>query len=213
MTRKRDSPGIQRQLTTESAKSTGFLHTPDMTDQEVREALAISHERHMLAEAQLTLATEKLASLHSTDPWRESDDSIIRKMEELRHDIKQWSRKLSTGVKKPWAVKKVLKAFLEIPDNESPFQGVSRHWRDFLDEEKVENGASKLVQSYVWKYLMIEVFDVDCQVWLGGQCMKGPGGPIYCPIYEPFHKMNAMIFLMTGKRPTSRIYQHLLTTL
>ncbi|PVH75765.1 hypothetical protein DL98DRAFT_643617 [Cadophora sp. DSE1049] len=200
VSRKRDTPGTQRQPTTESTKSTGYLHISDMTDQEVREALAISHERHMAAEAQLNIATEKLASLHSTDPFRESDDSIIRKMEELRHDIKQWSRKLSLGVKKPGVVKKAFKAFLDIPDNESPFQGVSRQWRDFLDEEKVENGASKLVQSYVWKYLMIDVFDVDCQVWLGGQCVKGP---FYCPMYEPFHKMNAMIYLMAERNKTT----------
>lgn len=200
VSKRRDSPVMQRHATTESVKTTGFLHISDMTDQEVREALAISHERHMAAQAQLDIATEKLAFLHSTDPFRASDDSIKRKMDELRHDIDQWSRKLSPGLKKSGAVKKAVKAFLDIPDNESPFQEVSSQWRDFLDEEKVENGASKLVQSYVWKYLMTSVFDVECQVWLGGQCLKGP---FYCPMYESFHKMNTVIYLRSDRTKTN----------
>ena len=118
---RRDAPIMHHHATTESINSTGALPIADMTDQEVREALAISHERHMAAVAQLNIATETLASLHSTYKCRESDDSIMRKMVELRYDIKQWNRKLSAGMKRPGPVKKAVKALLDIPDMESPF--------------------------------------------------------------------------------------------
>ncbi|KAG4418366.1 hypothetical protein IFR04_008508 [Cadophora malorum] len=107
---RRDAPIMHRHATTESINSTGALPIADMTEQEVREALAISHERHMAAVAQLNIATETLASLHSTYQFRESDDSIMRKMVELCHDIKQWNRKLSPGTKKPGPEKKAVKA-------------------------------------------------------------------------------------------------------
>ena len=211
--REREAPEREFQHMLESNNQAKDLDTSDMMNDELREALAISRERQVVAEARLTLAMEKNAPRQSTDPFLESDDVIVGKMEDLRHSIEQWSRNLSQGLKKPGLVKKTLKAFQEFPGNESPFQKVTTYWKEFLDEEKVENGASKLVQSYVWRSLWIDVFDVERQVWLGGQCMKGPGGPTYCPIYEPFHKMNTMIFLMTGKRPARRIYRHWLTAL
>lgn len=146
---------------------------------------------HLLEEQEneLNNAVAALAQLHSTDPFREGDDRIARRMKELRHDIRQWSRNFHQPSKKPGLAKKIWNGHILLADGECHFREVTDAWRIYLAPEQ-EKGVSLLVQAYVWKQIYKKVFDNI--VWLGGPC-KMPavaGSGRFCEMHEAFRVLN-----------------------
>jgi len=130
----------------------------DLTELEAKDALHLAVEKIKTTEKQLNEAVEQLASLHSTDKFREGDDIIARKREELRHDIRQWSKNFRYSTRKgiSWITERIRLAFSG--EETPPFQTVTPYYQWYLGDD-AENGLSLIVQGFVWKRLLEEVFN------------------------------------------------------
>jgi hypothetical protein len=127
-------------------------------------------------------ATAALASLHSTDQYRMGDDRIARVRDELFHDIGQWSRNFHHPTKKASITKSVVETIRNAATGaaeDCPFRTVTPYYLKYLAEDE-EKGPSLLVQGYVWKRLLADVF--DRLVWTGGRCRDGQT----CPAHKSF---------------------------
>lgn len=126
---------------------------------DLREALEEAWEKMDEMEVTINEQVEKLGSLHSTDQFRLPDDKIERSVNELRADIRHWSKHFQ-GVpqKNAWA-------YLT-QDQSCPFSKVSFEYETYLRAD--DFGPRLLVQSYVWKFLLQMVFGK--LLWAGGSC-------------------------------------------
>jgi hypothetical protein len=137
-------------------------------------------------------ATAALASLHSTDQYRMGDDRIARVGDELFHDIRQWSRNFHHPTKKTSIKKAVVETVRSSiaatgAAEDCPFRTVTPYYLRYLAEDN-EKGPSLLVQGYVWKRLLTDVF--DRRVWTGGRCRRN--GRI-CPAHKSFETLEQII--------------------
>lgn len=111
-------------------------------------------------------AVEQLGLLHSSDPFREGDDRIVRKMDELRSDIRQWSLNFYQESKKS-GFERFLNSLRGTAEEESPFKEVTVDYAAYLKDGR---GPTLLVQGLIWQILMTAVFDRF--LWLGGPCQS-----------------------------------------
>lgn len=127
--------------------------------------------------------TAELASLqHSTDPFRVGDERIARSRDELYHDIRNWSRNFRILPKK-YSIGNFVN--MRGSQGDCPFQVLTPSYDKYLDSE---TGLSLLVQSYVWKTLLDEVFGHF--IWMGASCRRASVGPARtCPIYKSFERL------------------------
>jgi hypothetical protein len=155
----------------------GEATRPSLPTRDIDETFECADTQVIKLQLKLDDATAALASLHSTDQFRLGDDRIARLRDELRHDIRQWSRNFHQPHKKS-AFAKVLKE-ANIVAEACPFESISPYYLEYLAEDN-EKGPSMLVQSYVWKNLLAHVFYQ--WAWMGGPCRGG--GTKCCRLYE-----------------------------
>lgn len=148
----------------------GHQTSPSKDVSDFGEAFASVNDQLRETKIKLNEAVEALASLHSSDGFRESDDRIAMSMKELRHDIRQWSRNFQNQLKKPGVAKTLRLKILQ--DDQCLFKAVTYNWQHYLASED-DKDISLLVQAYVWKQLLDEVFGRS--LWLGGPCKFAPG--------------------------------------
>jgi hypothetical protein len=141
--------------------------------------------------------TAELASQHSNDPYRVGDDKIGRERDVLRQNIRHWSRNFNCSRKKT-GIQNILWPILPA-EEECPFGNVTPQYEAYLSD-KTGKGIYLLVQGYVWKKLLKEVF--DHYLWACGQCKKGSR---YCEIYESFDFLNSFTLRRLSQNPV-RIY-------
>jgi hypothetical protein len=174
-------------------ENNGEATRPSFPTRDIDETLECADTQVIELQMKLDDATAALASLHSTDQFRLGDDRIARLRDELRHDIRQWSRKFHQPHKKS-AFSKVLKE-ANIVAETCPFESISPYYLEYLAEDN-EKGPSMLVQSYVWKNLLADVF---CQwTWMGGPCRGG--GAKYCRLYESARALNSAAYGESSQR-------------
>jgi hypothetical protein len=155
------------------------------------------HVKLRETEKQLDDAVAALASLHSTDPFRVGDDRIARARDELYHDIRNWSKNFRV-IPKKFAIGKIVKDAVLGTQDDCPFLEITPSYDRYLE---LETGLFLLVQSYVWKILMEEVF--DCFVWTGGLCRRAPVGTgRNCPIHQSFDRLCQVFYASESYHPT-----------
>lgn len=174
----------RRDINERVSETVASLDTKDDIESQLEWALGKIRE----TEERLDDTVAALASLHSTDSFRQGDDRIARARDELRHDIRIWSRNFHHTSKK--TVLKSLKDNLFAQVDEAPFRVVTPYWRQYLSETN-ERGPSLLVQAYVWNELLQEVFDQ--LVWIGGPC-HGLGEK--CSSYNAFQDLRKIAYSM-----------------
>lgn len=169
---------LKRTASDEIPKLRTLVTTTRRKDEAQSEEFADLNDKLRQTQIELYSAVEQLAALHSADPFREGDDKIARRMEELRHDIRQWSQNFYQESKKSsW--ERFINSLKGTPEEESPFREITSDHAAYLKDER---GPMLLVQGLIWQILLCTVFDRF--LWLGGPCQSAPGRN--CQISEYF---------------------------
>ena len=131
----------------------------------------LENEREKKQEMQERLndAVHALGSLYATDQFRSDEVEIVRALKVLRYDIKAWSQNFSVPSKK--SMKKW---------KSDPFRSISPRSEMYSESKET---LPRLVQGFIWKWLLDKVF--DCRVWTGFRACPHKGDRP-CPVYEAF---------------------------
>jgi hypothetical protein len=169
--------------------------TTHVKDSDLRDALEEAYKEIDQIQANLDNAVGELGSLYSTDQFRQPDDRIARSRDELRGDIRDWSKNFHYISRKSGLAKLFP---LTITQQDRPYHNVSHVFDKYLDED-IAYGHSLLLQSCIWNTLYDEVFGE--MVWSGGCCCRKSGiKASKCPVYESFWGLHEITISMSHPR-------------